>query len=184
MLAKENDDNSYAEWCGKQAEHVAARQNHTDVGVLAIKKKSEKILTEGELSSEYDEDRADKIAQRLEKIEKRLAKIALVNIAKTIQNILMGCMEKMVDQLTDRVVERQCCQPSRPTAVPGSPSEILPGRTGRRQGRLSRPYSRRTECRPSSTVIGRLLFIFRRDPIEPNNVIQASECMKSWVQRA
>jgi len=71
----------------------------------------------------------------------------------------------------------QCCQPSRP-------SEIPPGRTGRRQGRQSRPYSRRTECRRSSTVIGRLLFIFRRDPIEPNNVIQASECMKFWVQRA
>jgi len=38
--------------------------------------------------------------------------------------------------------------------------------------------------RPSSTVIGRLLFIFRRDQIEPNIVIQAAECMKSWVQRA
>jgi hypothetical protein len=106
MLAKENYDNSYAEWCGKQAEHVAAKQNHTDAGVMAIKKKSEKILTEVELSRLYDEDRADKLDQRLEKIEKKLAKIAPVNMAKMIENALSGCMEKMIDQLTERVVSR------------------------------------------------------------------------------
>jgi len=42
----------------------------------------------------------------LEKIEKKVAKLALVNMAKTIENALSGCMEKMIDQLTDRVVER------------------------------------------------------------------------------
>jgi ankyrin repeat protein len=77
----------------------------------------------------------------------------------------------------------QCSQPSRPTAVPGSPSEISPGRTDGAKAVRLRPSSRRTECRPSSTVIGRLLYIFRLNPIKPDNVIQASECMKSWVQR-
>jgi hypothetical protein len=78
MQAKEHYDNSYADWCGKQTEHVAARQNHTAAGVMAIKGKAEKILTEVELSREYNEDRADKLDQRLEKIEKKLAKIAPV----------------------------------------------------------------------------------------------------------
>ena len=36
--------------------------------------------------------------------------------------------------------------------------------------------------RPLSTVIGRLLYIFRLNPIKPDNVIQASECMKSWCK--
>jgi len=106
MLAKERHDNSYAEWCGKQAEQVAARQNHTDAGDEAIKRKSEKILTEVELSREYGEVRADKLDQRLEKIERKLAKIAPVNMAKMIENALKGCMQKMMDQLTARVVER------------------------------------------------------------------------------
>ena len=70
----------------------------------------------------------------------------------------------------------QRLQPSRP---------ILPQYGwGQRQGRPFRPHSRKTERGPPSTVIGLLLFIFRRDPIEPNNGIQALEFMKSWVQRA
>jgi len=106
MLAKENYDNSYADWCRKQAEHVAARQNHTDAGVTSIRKKSERLLTEIELSREYDEEKSGKLDGRLEKMKKRLAKIAPVNMAKTIENALSGCMEKMIDQLTDRVVKR------------------------------------------------------------------------------
>jgi len=69
----------------------------------------------------------------------------------------------------------QCSQPSRP-------SEISPGRTDGAKAVRLRPSSRRTECRPLSTVIGRLLNIFRLNPIKPDNVIQASECMKSWCR--
>jgi hypothetical protein len=39
MLAKESYDERYTEWCGKQAEHFAARQNHTDPTVMAGTKK-------------------------------------------------------------------------------------------------------------------------------------------------
>jgi len=39
-------------------------------------------------------------------MEKQLAKIAPVNMAKTIENALSGCMEKMIDLLTDREVKR------------------------------------------------------------------------------
>jgi len=106
MLAKENYNNSYAEWCGKQAEHLAARQNHTDAGVTNIRKCLDWILTKIELSREYDEERWDKLDQRLEKIEKKVAKVAPVNMAKTIENALSGCMEMMIDQLMDRVVKR------------------------------------------------------------------------------
>jgi LPS O-antigen subunit length determinant protein (WzzB/FepE family) len=106
VLAKENYDNCYAEWYGKQAEHVAARQNHMDAAVMAVKKESEKILTKVELSREYEEDSAEKLDQRLEKIEKKLAKIASVNMAKTIETALSGCMEKRIDQLTERAVNR------------------------------------------------------------------------------
>jgi len=85
---------------------MAARQNHTDAGVTSIRRSSEKILTKVELSREYDEERADKLDQRLEKIERKVAKLAPVNMAKTIENAMSTCMEKMVDQLTDRVVKR------------------------------------------------------------------------------
>jgi len=69
----------------------------------------------------------------------------------------------------------QCSQPSRP-------SEISPGRTDGAKAVLLRPSSRRTECRPLSTVIERLLYIFRLNLIKPDNVIQGSECMKSWCR--
>jgi len=85
---------------------MAARQNHTDAGVTSIHRTSEKILTEVELSREYDEERGEKLDQRLEKMERKVAKLAPVNMAKTIENAMSACMEKMVDQLTDRVVKR------------------------------------------------------------------------------
>jgi len=85
---------------------MAARQNHTDAGITSNRRTSEKILTEVELSREYKEKRAEKLDQRLEKIEKKVAKLAPVNMAKTIENAMLACMEKMVDQLTDRVVKR------------------------------------------------------------------------------
>jgi len=106
MATNQLHDERYDEWCLKQAEFMAARQNHTDTGVTANRKMSEKILTEVELSRSYDEERAEKLDQRLEKIEKKVAKLAPVNMAKTIENAMSACMEKMVDQLTDRVVKR------------------------------------------------------------------------------
>jgi hypothetical protein len=106
MATTQIHDERYDEWCLKQAEFMAARQNHTDAGVTAIRMSTNKIMTEVELSREYDEARADKLDQRLEKIEKKVAKLAPVNMAKTIENAMSACMEKMVDQLTDRVVKR------------------------------------------------------------------------------
>ncbi|KAF8542559.1 hypothetical protein BDD12DRAFT_876216 [Trichophaea hybrida] len=55
---------------------------------------------------------------------------------------------------------------------------------GRRQGRPS-PSFLKTDG--MSAVINRhraVTVFFRLNPIKPDNVIQASECMKSWVQRA
>jgi hypothetical protein len=106
MLGKEKYDTIYADWCEKQAGHVAARQNHTDAEVMDIRKKAEKLLTEVELSRAYDEDRVDKLDQRLEKIKRKLAKLAPVNMTKRIENALSGWKEKMIDQLMDSVVER------------------------------------------------------------------------------
>jgi len=106
MATNQLHDERYDEWCLKQAEFMAARENHTDAGVTSIRRTSEKILTEVELSREYDKERAEKLDQRLEKIEKKVAKLAPVNMAKRIENAMSACMEKMVDQLTDRVVKR------------------------------------------------------------------------------
>jgi len=102
MATNQLHDERYDEWYLKQAEFMAARQNHTDAGVTSIRRTSEKILTEVELSREYDKEKAEKLDQRLEKIEKKVAKLAPVNMAKTIENAMSACMEKMVDQLTDR----------------------------------------------------------------------------------
>jgi len=106
MINKAKFEDSYSEWCGEQAGHIAARQNHTDAAVGSTRKIAQNILTEVELEREYAGDRAGKLDDRLSKIEKKLAKIAPVNMAKTIENALSGCMEKMIDQLTDRVVKR------------------------------------------------------------------------------
>jgi len=106
MATNQLHDERYDEWCRKQAEFIAARQNHTDAGVTSNRRTSEKILTEVELSREYEEARAEKLDQRLEKIERKVAKLAPVNMAKTIDNAMSACMDKLVDQLTDRVVKR------------------------------------------------------------------------------
>jgi len=106
MVGREDYDKEYAKWCGGQAEHVAARQNHTDVAVMNVRNISREIKEQVELSREYDEARAEKLNKRLGKIEKRLVKIASVNMAKMIENAMKDCMEGMIDQLTDRVVKR------------------------------------------------------------------------------
>jgi len=106
MATNQLHDERYDEWCLKQADLMASRQNHTDVGVTSIRRTSGKVLTEVELSREYDEGMAEKLDQRLEKIERKVAKLAPVNMAKTIENAISACMEKMVDQLTNRVVKR------------------------------------------------------------------------------
>jgi len=106
MVGREEYDVKYAEWCGEQANHIAARQNHTDVAVTSTRKISMEIKEQIKRSREDDEARAEKLDERLSKMEKRLAKIAPVNMAKTIENAMSACMEKMVDQLTERVVTR------------------------------------------------------------------------------
>jgi hypothetical protein len=99
-------DERYDEWCLNQAEHMAERQNHTDTAVMSTRKISMEIKEQVELSRGYGEARGDRLDDRLSKIEKKLAKIAPVNMAKIIENALSGCMEKMIDQLMDRVVKR------------------------------------------------------------------------------
>ena len=106
VVGQEKYDEQYAKWCGEQVEHVAARQNHTDTAVMSVRKVGMEIKEQVELSWNYDKARAGKLDERLSKIEKKLGKIALVNMAKTIEYALSGCMEKIIDQLTDRVVKR------------------------------------------------------------------------------
>ena len=106
MVGQEKYDGEYATWCTAEAEHVAARQNHTDAVVMSTRKITMEIKEQVELSQEYDEARADKVDGRLSKIEKRLAKITLVNMAKTIENVLKDCMKGMIEQLMDKVVKR------------------------------------------------------------------------------
>ena len=88
----------------QQNQHIAARQNHTDAAVMGVRKISMEIKEKIELNQEYDEARVDKLDNRLSTIEKKLAKIAPVNMAKTIQNAMRDCMEQMVEQVTDQVV--------------------------------------------------------------------------------
>jgi len=106
MVGQERNDANYDNWCQQQSQHIAARQNHTDAAIMSVREIAQKVCTEVELEREYAQERAEKLDDRLSKIEKRLVKIALVNMAKTIENALSGCMEKMIDQLTDRVVKR------------------------------------------------------------------------------
>ena len=104
MVGQERNDANYDIWCQKQSQHIAARQNHTDVAVTLVRKIAQNIQNAVKLEREYALERVDKLDERLSKIEKRLAKIAPVNIAKTIENAMRDCMEKMVEQVTDQVV--------------------------------------------------------------------------------
>jgi len=106
MAMNQLHDERYDEWCLKQAEFMAARQNHTDAAVMSARKIAQNVQTEVELERDVAQKRAEKLDERLGKMEKKLAKIAPVNMAKTIENALMECMEKLIDQLTDRVVKR------------------------------------------------------------------------------
>jgi len=106
MVGQERNDTNYDNWCQQQSQHIAARQNHTDAAVMSVRKIAQNVQTEIELERECVAERAEKLDERLSKIEKKLAKIAPVNMAKMIENALSGCMEKMIDQLTDRVVKR------------------------------------------------------------------------------
>jgi len=70
MVGREEYDVKYAEWCGEQTNHIPARQNHTDAAVTSVRKISMEIKEQVELSREYDEARAEKLDERLSKIEK------------------------------------------------------------------------------------------------------------------
>jgi len=106
MVGQERNDASYDIWCQQQSQHIAARQNHTDAAVMSVRKAVTEIKEQVELGREYAEVREDRLDKRLEGIEKKLAKIAPVHMARTIQNAMKDCMEGMIDQLTNRVVKR------------------------------------------------------------------------------
>jgi len=106
MVGQERNNASYDIWCQQQSQHITARQNHTDVAVMSVRKIAQNVQREVELEREYALERAEKLDDRLSKIEKKFAKIARVNMAKTIENAMKDCMEVMVDQLMDRVVKR------------------------------------------------------------------------------
>jgi len=106
MVRQERNDANYNVWCQQQSQHIAARQNHTDAAVMGVRKIAQNIQTEVELEREYAAERAEKLDDRLSKIEMKLAKVAPVNMAKTIENVMRDCMGGMIDQLTDRVVKR------------------------------------------------------------------------------
>jgi len=106
MVGQERNDANYDSWCQQQSQHIAARQNHTDAAVMSVREIAQNVRKEMEDEREHAAERAEKLDDRLSKMEKKLAKIAPVNMARTIENAMKNCMEKMIDQLTDRVVER------------------------------------------------------------------------------
>jgi len=106
MVGQERNDPNYDIWCQQQSQHIAARQNHTDAAVMSVREIAKEVRTSVDTEREYAEERAEKLDERLSKMEKKLAKIAPVNMAKTIEPPMKGCMEGMIDQLTDRVVKR------------------------------------------------------------------------------
>jgi len=106
MVGQERNDANYDAWCQQQSQHIAVRQNHTDAGVMSVRKIAQNVQMEVELERECALERAEKLEERLSNFEKKLAKIAPVNMAKTIENPMKDCMGKMIDQLTDRVVKR------------------------------------------------------------------------------
>jgi len=106
MVGQERNDASYDIWCQKQSQHITVRQNHTDAAIMSVQKISTEIKEQVVLNQECNEVRADKLDDRLGKIERKLAKIAPVNMAKTIENAMRDCMEKMVEQVMDQVVAK------------------------------------------------------------------------------
>jgi len=106
MVGQERNDANYDSWCQQQSQHIAARQNHTNAAIMSVREIAKEVRTSVETERQYAGERAEKLDNRLGKIEKKLARIAPVNMAKTIENAMKDCMEKMIDWLTDRVVER------------------------------------------------------------------------------
>ena len=104
MMAKERHYELNDAWCLEQAECMAAGQNHTDADIMSIRNTGEKSQKVFYNCREYDEERVEKLNDRLSKIEKMLARLALVNMAKMIENAMTNCIAKMVEQVTDQVV--------------------------------------------------------------------------------
>jgi len=69
MVGQERNDASYDVWCQQQSQHIAARQNHTDAAGGSTRKIAQNILTEVELETKYAGERAEKLDDRLSKIE-------------------------------------------------------------------------------------------------------------------
>jgi hypothetical protein len=96
----------------------------------------------------------------------------------------MNCLSIQREEILWTYIQR--CQPSRPTAGDGGPSQFLPGRTGRRQNHPSRPSLSMTARRPgtcrgwhkpcprqSSTVPGRHRAVRAYSWIKPNEALIA-----------
>ena len=104
MAGQERNNANYDIWCQNQSQHIAVRGTHTDTAVMSVRKIAQNELLELGLEREYSTESAEKLDDRLSKIEKKLAKIAQVTMAKTIENGMRDCMRSMVQQITDQVV--------------------------------------------------------------------------------
>jgi len=93
MINKAKYENTYSEWCGELAGHLASRQNHSDAAVESTRRIAQNILTKVELDREYVGERAEKLDERFGKFEKKLHKIAPVIMAKRIEMSMTNCME-------------------------------------------------------------------------------------------
>jgi hypothetical protein len=56
MINKAKYDDSYSEWCGEQASHIVARQNHSDAGISSVRKTGKRIEKEIQVMREYDKE--------------------------------------------------------------------------------------------------------------------------------
>jgi len=85
---------------------MAVRQNRTDAGITSLWKTRHKIDKEVYISEQYKDERWGKLNDRLGKIMKKLATVSPVNKAKMIKNAIRDCMDKMVELVTEQVVDK------------------------------------------------------------------------------
>ena len=107
LVGQERNDANYDIWCQQQNQHISARQNPTDAAVMSVRKIALNVQVQVELEREYAAERAEKLDDRFSQMEKKLANIAPVNMAKTIQNAMRDCIKKMVEPVTDQVAGKR-----------------------------------------------------------------------------
>jgi len=88
MVGQERNDVNYNIWCQPPSNHIAARHNHTDAAVMSVRKIAQEVQGGLESERQYAAESAEKLDERLSKIERRLAKVAPVNMANTIQSVM------------------------------------------------------------------------------------------------